>query len=342
MVYEAGSSYTGDDDTKHVNGWVKKYGTTDFIFPVGDATYERTAGLAGLSLSSEFNCKYNTPTQNIFNLQGPVVSVGPNEYWDINKISGGTAQVALNWNNAKVHFPNWTIADIRVVDYSSSLWIDAGGAGTATGTTTTTGAVTSNSKSSFSPFTFGSSSYPLPIKLVSFSAEKKSGFVLLKWATENEINADHYEVERSSDATHFSIIGIKNALNLPYTQHYELEDHDPFTGIVYYRLKSIDNDGKYSYSKIIAVADYSIIDNGEIIVLNPAHNNITILNKTTQSGNFNYQLLNISGQVVQKGIMNMQANGIVVLPVASSITVGTYLLEIRKGETLSGTKILLQ
>src|SRR5438034_3762225 len=37
LVYEAGSSYNGDGDSKHVNGWVKKYGSTDFTFPVGDA-----------------------------------------------------------------------------------------------------------------------------------------------------------------------------------------------------------------------------------------------------------------------------------------------------------------
>ena len=342
MVYEAGSSYLGDGDSKHINGWVKKYGNTDFTFPVGDATYERAAGLVSLSLSSEFNCKYNTPTQNIYNLQGPIVSVDPNEYWDINRVSGGTAQVALNWNNAKVHFPNWVVTDIRVVDYSGGVWTDAGGAGTATGTATTTGAVTSNSKSSFSPFTFGSSSFPLPVKLVSFNAEKRTGYVLVKWTTENEINANRYEVERSSDASHFSVIGVKNALNLPYTQQYEMVDNNQFTGIVYYRLKSIDNDGKYSYSKIIAVADYSITGNGEIIPLNPAHNNITILNKTTQSGDFNYQLLNISGQILQKGTMSMQANGIAVLPVAASIPIGTYMLEIRKGQTLSRTKVLLQ
>ena len=342
LVYEAGSSYTGDGDSKHVNGWVKKYGSTDFIFPVGDATYERTIALINLSLSSEFNCKYITPTPNIYSLQGPIVSVDPNEYWDFKKVSGGTAQVALNWNNAKVHFPNWLVSDIRAAFYTGGLWTDAGGGGTATGTTTTTGAVTSSAQSTFVPFTFGSTSFPLPIKLVDFSAEKRTGYVLLKWTVDNEFNADHYEVERSSDATHFSTIGTQTALNLLYTHQYTLEDHNPFSGIVYYRLKSIDNDGKYSYSKIIAVADNSILGNGKIIVLNPAHSSITILNKTIQSGDFNYQLLNISGQLVQKGIINMQANGITVLPVNSITPAGTYMLDIRKGESLTRTKVLLQ
>ena len=342
LVYEAGSSYIGDGDSKHVNGWVKKYGSTDFIFPVGDATYERTIALINLSLSSEFNCKYITPTPNIYSLQGPVVSVDPNEYWDIKKVSGGTAQVTLNWNNAKVHFPNWLVSDIRAAFYTGGLWTDAGGGGTASGTTLTTGTVTSSSQSTFTPFTFGSTSFPLPIKLISFTAEKRTGFVLVKWSTENEQNVNHYEVERSSDAAHFSSIGSKNAFNLPYLQQYEFEDHTPLSRITYYRLKSIDNDGKYSYSRIVAISDLSMNGNGEMLVLNPAHNAITIINKTVQSGDFNYRLLNMAGQTVQKGILNMQAGSIAVLSLNSITPVGTYMLEIRKGESLTRTKVLLQ
>ena len=340
LVYEAGSSYTGDDDSKHVNGWVKKYGSTDFTFPVGDATYERTAGLVALSLSSEFNCKYSRSTQNIFNLQGPIVMVDSSEYWDINKVSGGTAQVVLNWDDSKVHIPNWLLTDILVADYTGGLWTNAGGS--ASGNTHTTGTITSNSKSSFSPFTFGSTSFPLPIKLITFTAEKRTGYVLIKWSTENEQNVNHYEVERSADAVHFSMIGSKNALNLPYLQQYEFEDHTPLSRITYYRLKSIDNDGNYSYSRIVAISDFSMNGNGEMIVLNPAHNAITIINKTVQSGDFDYRLLNMAGQTLQKGILNMQAGSIAVLPVNSATPVGTYMLEIRKGGSLTRTKILLQ
>src|ERR1044072_293498 len=33
LIYESGASYTGNADARHVNGWVKKLGNTDFIFP---------------------------------------------------------------------------------------------------------------------------------------------------------------------------------------------------------------------------------------------------------------------------------------------------------------------
>ncbi|MEP7254511.1 MAG: hypothetical protein ABI666_01980, partial [Ferruginibacter sp.] len=59
MIYESGSSYSGSSDTRHVNGWVKKLGNTDFIFPAGNTTYERTVALTNLTAASEFNVRYN-------------------------------------------------------------------------------------------------------------------------------------------------------------------------------------------------------------------------------------------------------------------------------------------
>jgi hypothetical protein len=41
LIYEAGSSYSGDADNRHVNGWVKKIGSTNFSFPVGNGTVLR-------------------------------------------------------------------------------------------------------------------------------------------------------------------------------------------------------------------------------------------------------------------------------------------------------------
>jgi len=140
LVYEAGSSYTGDNDSRHVNGWVKKYGTTNFVFPVGNATYERVVAISNLPASSEFNCKYNTPTTNIINLFSPLAMVKPNEYWQLDKISGGTAQVTLNWEHSKVAMDNVLLIDILSSQYSAGYWRSTGG--TASGNVTTTGTMT--------------------------------------------------------------------------------------------------------------------------------------------------------------------------------------------------------
>jgi len=114
LIYQSGSSYTGSADSKHVNGWVKKIGSTNFTFPVGDATYLRPVAIESLSGASEFVAKYNTPTPYLTQLSFPVRSVVAGEYWTINKISGGTANVHMNWNKSKVHFPGYVFTKIIV------------------------------------------------------------------------------------------------------------------------------------------------------------------------------------------------------------------------------------
>jgi hypothetical protein len=82
MIYEAGSSYTGSSDSRHVNGWVKKTGNTNFTFPVGNATYERSIALTNLTASGEFNVKHNfilTPSR--YSLYNPLVYVDSAEHW---------------------------------------------------------------------------------------------------------------------------------------------------------------------------------------------------------------------------------------------------------------------
>lgn len=339
LVYEAGSSYSNDNDSRHVNGWVKKYGTTNFTFPVGDSTYERTAGITNLSASSEINCKYYTPTNNIYNLFSPLVAVNPNEYWQIDKVSGGTAQIALNWDNAKVAFPNVLVTDIVVAHYTGPNWIDAGG--TASGNVTTTGNVTSNAVNSFSPFTFGFKSDPLPLKLISFTAERRSGISYLHWITENEENADRFELQRSFTANNFTSIGNVEARNITSRQVYSFEDHSSLNGIVYYRLRSVDRSGRSSYSGIVAVNKRQIHSSG-FVILNPARNAITIFNKTGKEGTFDYRLINTSGQLLMKGIVNMGVNGNSVLPLGPQTPGAIYFLELSNQTIQFRQKVLIE
>ncbi|HVG12973.1 MAG TPA: hypothetical protein VM843_08210, partial [Flavisolibacter sp.] len=102
LIYNPGSSYTGQSDSRHVTGWVKKIGATDFTFPVGNGTYLRSSRLTNLSAVAEFDCSYGGATQNTAysDLQSPIQSINRYEHWTINKISGGSAQVTLNWDHS--------------------------------------------------------------------------------------------------------------------------------------------------------------------------------------------------------------------------------------------------
>ncbi len=341
LIYEAGSSHTGGSDSRHVNGWVKKYGNTGFTFPVGDASYQRTIAISNLSVSSEFNCRYYITTQNIFNLSAPVVQVKANEYWQLDKISGGTAQVTLNWDHSKVPMDNVLLSDILASPYSSSSWINGGGATTATGTVTTTGSVTSNAMSSFAQITLGYETFPVPLKLISFAAERRQGISTLHWITENEQNVSHFDVQRSYDAVNFSTIGNVTAHNRSQQENYFFDDRSPLKGFVWYRIRSVDIDGKFSYTRIAVVSENDFQSNS-FVVLNPVRNAITVFNKTGRDGLFDYSLYNSGGQLIIKGNVGMTSNGGAALPIPPQTATGIYILELRNDKIQFRQKVLVE
>ncbi len=339
LIYESGSSYSGSSDSRHVNGWVKKSGNTNFTFPVGNATYERAVAVSNLSAVSEIDCHYYAPTQNVFNLSSPLVRVKDNEYWQLNKISGGTAQIIMNWDHTKVPMDNILIADILAAQYSTGNWTSAGGS--ATGNVTTTGTVTSSAISTFGPVTLGYTSFPVPLKLISFTAERRNRTSFLTWVTENEENVDHFDVQRSYDAGVYVTIGNVPARNMTSTQVYNFEDHSALNGLAYYRIKSVDRDGKFSYSRIAVVSENDI-QSANFYVLNPARSAITVFNKTGQEGQFDYKLFSAGGQLLLKGNVHMGVNEGAVLPLPSITATGLYVLELSNEKIKFRQKVLIE
>ena len=106
--------------------------------------------------------------------------------------------------------------------------------------------------------TFGlifTQSIPLPVVLVQFLAIKNDdGSVRLNWATSQEQNAGYYDVERSSDQSGWIKIGSVKAKGYSSTTtNYSLTDQLPIDGTGYYRLKMVDLDAKFTYSKTVSV-----------------------------------------------------------------------------------------
>lgn len=339
LVYESGATHSGIADNRHVTGWVKKNGSDDFIFPVGDNTFLRSIAVSNLSASAEFNCHYFTPTQNIFNLSSPLVSVRSAEYWQVDKVSGGDARVSLNWDHSKVPMDNILLTDIRVGHYTGGLWMNEGGS--ASGTVTTTGSITSGPISSFSPITLAYMSFPIPLKIISFTGWRNTGTTFLHWVSENEQYVSHFSVERSMDGTFFSGIGTVLARNSGIREIYSYEDPFAFTGIIYYRLKVLDIDGKFSYSRVITVTENNV-SGSAITVLNPVQSAITVLNKTAPGGIYDYQLVSSTGQLVQKGSILLGLNGASLIRLPFTISTGVYTVILKKDHLQYNLQILVE
>lgn len=91
---------------------------------------------------------------------------------------------------------------------------------------------------------------PLPVDFLHFSGYKNR----LIWTTGVEVDNDRFEIEISDNARDFLKIGEVSGSGYSSTLiNYEYILTDQPNGIMYYRLKQVDFNGDYSYSKIIAI-----------------------------------------------------------------------------------------
>lgn len=141
----------------------------------------------------------------------------------------------------------------------------------------------------------------LPIELLYFNAEPCQDGVCLKWETATEIDNDYFTLERSYDGINYNNLANtpgSGTTNTPKSYFYT--DENPGTGIIYYKLKQTDYDGKFEYFPPVSV---NISENKvelEInkIYPNPFQSSFTIEFNMTSEEEINIQVINANGQVV--------------------------------------------
>ncbi len=96
---------------------------------------------------------------------------------------------------------------------------------------------------------------PLPVKWLSFDAITKGKDVQLNWSTTDEAGNKGFDILQSTDQQNWkSIAWIPAATSLGDVKAYQFTDTHPATGINYYRLKQVDMDGNFSYSRVQSVS----------------------------------------------------------------------------------------
>ncbi len=134
----------------------------------------------------------------------------------------------------------------------------------------------------------------LPVTFKSFDGVMQNGQSLLKWTTTNEINNKGFDVERSADGQVFNPIGfLAGQNNSGIENNYTYTDAKPVNGVNYYRLKQIDQDGRFTYSSIIqlknVIADFAwsiypnpVVDNGwmQVQLPNAAKVSVQVISST--------------------------------------------------------------
>ncbi len=116
----------------------------------------------------------------------------------------------------------------------------------------------------------------LPLTLTSFLVSLRNQQAQLNWQTTNEINTSLFAIERSTDGHNFISIGTVNSINNPTNSNYEFSDKNVQDGLNFYRLKMVDKDARFEYSKIVKLVNSSSNDELLRVYPNPTSGFVTI------------------------------------------------------------------
>lgn len=236
--------------------------------------------------------------------------------------NAGTWLFILPSQVRKVPFDKGYYAEFKVKDFSE-FWLNNGGL---------------------------SGDQSLPVQLLSFDAEKRNGKdVLARWKVAAEYNVNRYEIEMAKGNTavqqnQFIKMGETASRGNSFTpQEYSFTDTDPQkTGVRYYRLKIIDQDGSIRYSALRPV--FFSDDFSWQVYPNPSKGLFMLLMQQESNEKINVAVYDVNGKRVKQ--QEIMANGYVqkinVDLQAVQYPAGMYMIEVNAGGRKEVFKVVKQ
>jgi Secretion system C-terminal sorting domain len=164
---------------------------------------------------------------------------------------------------------------------------------------------------------------PLPVELTTFKATPRANTVILEWTTASETNNSHFDIEKSSDAKNWSLLGTLSGRGTTAIQNqYFFPDENPSTGNNYYRLKQVDFDGRFEYSNIVLA---KIAHGAADIYPNPVTQELFIPSENAYEGDA-VEIYSLQGTLVKT--VSVSNNSSTILD-CTPLSDGVYLLHIR-------------
>lgn len=136
----------------------------------------------------------------------------------------------------------------------------------------------------------------LPVTLTEFIVKNENNSAILNWSTVSEINFEGFEIQKSKDGKNWEKIGyIKSQLSNTAISQYSFTDLTPYNGENLYRLKMIDIDKTYEYSKINSIV-FELPENINIWP-NPTSDFVYIKSKTNELLS-HLEIVDMSGRII--------------------------------------------
>ncbi len=321
------STTNAPNNGSHIKGYVIKEGTGSFTYPVGDSIRYQPVQVNLTTNTTGLQVKYDTIDAGTvaFTTNGtdpiPLIAYNKLENWNFSALGTANGAVTIFWDNYK-NAGIVNVSDLKVAHLYNSEWLNEGTSGTGTASA---GAVTSNSISNWGAFTLGSIvNSTLPLRLLSFTGSKQTNYNQLQWKTADETNTKEFVLERSTDGRSFSSFATVAARGNG-NGVYSYTDNAQLSGKVYYRLKMVDSDGRFTYSNIIVLSNQN---NTTVTVYpNPVTDKATLQVGDNKLINTFAKLTDMSGRLVSTILIK---NNFEIIEMGK-LPSGIYMLQLADG-----------
>lgn len=185
----------------------------------------------------------------------------------------------------------------------------------------------------------GQSFAPLPVELVAFTGAISSSGALLNWKTASELNNAWFEIERSEDGTFFQLIQqLPGRGTVNSETSYQYLDKQPLEGLNYYRLRQIDLDGSYTFSRTIALT-FEPGAHWAVTVMNPVTNQLFVwVDNNEKSSIGKVEIYNLAGKLLLSNKLEQNAHFFEIN--VSHLIPNEYLLLVSNGPNVHIERIL--
>jgi Secretion system C-terminal sorting domain len=171
----------------------------------------------------------------------------------------------------------------------------------------------------------------LAATLMDFTGQKEGNESHLFWNTASEENLDFFALERSVDNVNFIQLGIVNAVgNSTSPSNYDFVDHQPVTGVNYYRLRMVDETGVEDFSNTVEI-NFSADGNALVSVYpNPANDVVNFDLSLNHNSEATVEIFNMLGEIMWSGKVSSETGGFYSLPVQlGKFSSGSYLYTVK-------------
>ncbi|WP_205501982.1 T9SS type A sorting domain-containing protein [Rufibacter psychrotolerans] len=187
---------------------------------------------------------------------------------------------------------------------------------------------------------------PLPVTLVRFNGASRNGAVELTWSTASEINNDRFEIERSLNGRDFLKVGqVKGHGNSSVLVDYAFTDRSAAAGTVYYRLKQVDTDNAFEYSKVIAVKHNASGASAAAVSVFPnpvTDGNVSIRFQELVQGNATIRLVDMNGRVLHSQELNSVGSEVPMNLRGLNLKAGVYMISITANGQSTTQRIMIR